>query len=309
MARYVARRIVALAIVVIGASLLLFACLFVLPGDPVRATAGETRGVDAATRALLAQRYGLDRPLTEQYRRFLGRLAHGDMGESYRLRRPVNDVLRPRVINTAELALAATTIEVLVGVGAAVLAAAGRSTFMDTWMRVATALAMSVPIFVVGLALQHAFAVRWHLFPLRGQGSPRALVLPALTLGALHAAVVARLVRTAMLEVRSSDYLRTARAKGLGEHAVVYRHGLRTSLLPVVTFLGLGFGGLLGGAVITETIFNWNGVGLAFIAAVRAHDNPIIVAVTMYGVATFVLVNLIVDLSYPLLDPRVRTQL
>jgi oligopeptide transport system permease protein len=198
-------------------------------------------------------------------------------------------------------------VEVFLGVGAAVAASLRNRSFIDSALRVTTAAAVSVPVFVVGLALQQSFAIRWHLLPLRSaEGGVRALILPALTLGSLHAGVVARLVRTSMRDVGEADYVRTARAKGLSNRAVLVRHQLRSAMLPVVTYLGIGFGALLGGAVITETIFNRDGLGLATVNAIRGHDNPIIVAVTMYSVVAFVLVNLVVDLSYPFLDPRVR---
>ncbi len=292
--------------VLIGASMVLFVCLFVLPGDPLQTVQGEGARLDAAARATLAARYHLDESLPRQYGHYVARLARGDLGESYRLRRPVNDVLGQRIANTAKLAVGALLVEVVVGAAAGAFSALARSSFVDVLVTVATTAAIGVPVFVVGLLLQDVFAVRLHLLPLQGaRDGLRSLVLPAVTLGAIHSAMIARLTRASLLDVLGSDYVRTAAAKGLPPRTVVLNHALRTSLTPILTYVGAGFGGLLGGAAIVETIFNWNGVGLALVTAISTQDNPIVIGVVTYAVVVFVTVNLVVDLACALLDPRI----
>lgn len=306
MAAYALRRFLHMGFVLIGASMVLFVCLFVIPGDPLQTVQGEGRPLDPATRATLAERYHLDQSLPRQYVHYVARLARADLGESFRFRRPVNEVLRHKIVNTAKLAVAALLVEILVGAVAGVVAALFRSSFLDVLVTVSTTAAIGVPVFVVGLLLQDVFAVRLDWLPLQGSREGlRSLVLPAVTLGAVHSAMVARLTRASLLDVLGSDYVRTAAAKGLSSRAVILKHALRTSLLPILTYLGAGFGGLLGGAAIVETIFNWDGVGLAMVTAISSQDNPIVIGVVTYAVVVFVLVNLIVDLAYALLDPRI----
>lgn len=307
MTGYVARRIVQMAAVLLGVSVILFAVLFVVPGDPVDAVAGEGPRVDDATRARIHERYHLDDPLPSQYAHWLSGLLQGDLGESYRLRRPVTEILGEKLGNSLDLALAAIVCEAAIGVAAGLLAAAFRRSFLGTLVTVATTAAIAIPAFVVALTLQQVFAVRLGWLPLHGRNDGlRSIVLPALTLGALHAAMVSRLVKASLLEVLSADYIRTARAKGLACWVVVVKHAMRNSLVPVVTYLGVGLGGLLGGAAIVEVIFNWDGIGRAMVTAITAQDNPVVLGVVVYSVVTFVLVNLIVDVVYAAIDPRVR---
>ena len=291
----------------LGASLILFACLFVAPGDPLAALEGEGRVLDAATRAGLTERYRLDQPLAQQYVHYLSRLVRADLGESYRQRRAVNEVLREKAGNTARLAVAALACQILLGVAAGVIAAVTRWRFVDVLIVLATSVAIGLPVFVIGLGLQQAFALRLSWLPLQGHDAgTRSIVLPAVTLGLGYAAIVARLTRSSLLEVLGADYMRTATAKGLSSRAVTIRHGLRTSLIPVIAYLGIAFGGLLGGAAVVETIFNWDGLGRALVTAVTAQDNPIVMGIVVYGIAAFVLVNLVVDLVSAALDPRIR---
>jgi oligopeptide transport system permease protein len=311
MGRYVVRRLLQMILVLFGASLILFVSLFVLPGDPI-GTAGGERARDPAVRAVLEKRYGLDKPLPEQYVRYVGRVLRGDLGESYRLRRPVSEELRSRFGATMQLALAAIVFMVLIGITAGVIAAIFRYSFGDVVVTVATTLAIGVPTYVGGSILQGFFATKLGWFPRLYQGqdgtSLNELILPALTLASVDAALVARLMRGTMLEVLRADYVRTAFAKGLSKRTVILKHVMRNSVIPVVTYLGIAFGGLLGGALITENIFNWPGIGLALGTAIATQDNPIIIAVVTYGVAAFVIVNLIVDLTYAYLDPRIRLE-
>jgi oligopeptide transport system permease protein len=300
-----------MVLVLFGASIILFVSLFVLPGDPIGTAAGE-RSRDPAVRAVLEKRYGLDKPLPVQYVRYVGRVFRGDFGESYRLRRPVSAYLRSRFWATARLALAAIALEVVIGVIAGVIAAVFRYSFWDVLVTLTTTLAIGVPTYVGGSILQGLFAQKLGWLPRQGQGSGtwdvQYLLMPALTLASVDAALVARLMRGTMLESLRADYVRTAFAKGLSKRTVIVKHVLRNSIIPVVTYVGIAFGGLLGGALITETIFNWPGIGLALYTAISSQDNPIIIAVVSYGVAAFVVVNLIVDLTYAYLDPRIRLE-
>lgn len=297
-------------LVLFGASIILFVCLFVVPGDPIATSQGEGRQLDPATRAALERRYNLDKPLPQQYVGYLGRLAQGDLGESYVYRRSVNTILKEKLGNTARLAMVAILLEIVLGIMAGIIAAVFRYSFLDVLVTLSTTFAIGVPTLVIGLALQNVFAINLGWLPLQGQsqGVGRSIILPALTLAAVETALVSRLMRGTMSEVMRADFIRTAYAKGLSKRVVILKHALRNSVIPVLTFLGISFGGLLGGALITETVFNWNGIGLALVGAIQSQDNPIVLGVVTYGVAVFVLVNLVVDVAYAFLDPRIRLE-
>ena len=297
-------------LVLFGASIILFVCLFVVPGDPIATSQGEGRQLDPATRAALERRYNLDKPLPQQYVGYLGRLSQGDLGESYVYRRSVNTILKEKLGNTAKLAMVAILLEICLGIMAGIIAAVFRYSFLDVLVTLSTTLAIGVPTLVIGLALQNVFAINLGWLPLQGQsqGVGRSIILPALTLAAVETALVSRLMRGTMSEVMRADFIRTAYAKGLSKRVVIMKHALRNSVIPVLTFLGISFGGLLGGALITETVFNWNGIGLALVGAIQSQDNPIVLGVVTYGVAVFVLVNLVVDVAYAFLDPRIRLE-
>lgn len=309
MARYVARRLLHMVLVLFGASLVLFVCLYIVPGDPITTQQGEGRTPDPSTRQLLEERYGLDKPLPAQYLHYVGRLAQGDMGESYTFRRPVNDILGEKLGNTIKLGLAAIAVQIVIGIAAGIVAAVSRYSFLDVLVTLSTTIAIGFPTFVIGLALQQVFAINLDLLPLQGSRNGwKGIILPAVTLASVDTALVARLMRGTMLEVLRADYIRTATAKGLTKRAVLLKHALRNSIIPVLTYLGITFGTLLGGALITETIFNWDGVGLALVNAIQSQDNPVVLGVVTYGVGVFVLVNLLIDLSYAVLDPRIRLE-
>jgi oligopeptide transport system permease protein len=307
MGRYVVRRLLQMILVLFGASLILFVSLFVVPGDPIGTAAGE-RARDPAVRVVLEKRFGLDKPIPVQYVRYVGRVLRGDLGESFRQRRPVSEILRSRFGATAQLALAAIAFEILIGLVAGLVAAVFRYSFWDVAVTLTTTLAIGIPTYVSGSILQGIFAQKFGWFPRSGRTGLSSIILPAFTLASVDAALVARLMRGTMLEALRADYVRTAFAKGLSKRTVILKHVVRNSVIPVVTYLGIAFGGLLGGALITEAIFNWPGIGLALATAITAQDNPIIVAVVTYGVAAFVLVNLVVDLTYAYLDPRIRLE-
>jgi len=307
--KYIVRRLLQMVLVLFGASIILFLALFVVPGDPIATSQGEGHQLDAATHAAIARRYHLDQPVPQQYVHYVGRLVRGDLGESYSYRRPVTTILREKLGNTAKLALAAIALQIALGIAAGLIAAVFRHSFLDVLVTLSTTMAIGVPTFVIGLAMQNVFALNLHWLPLQGQqAGGKSIILPALTLAAVDTALVARLMRGAMSEVLRADYIRTAYAKGLSKRVVIFKHALRNSIIPVLTYLGIAFGALLGGALITETVFNWNGIGLALVSAVQSQDNPIVLGVVTYGVAVFVLVNLLVDVSYAFLDPRIRLQ-
>ncbi|KOU21716.1 peptide ABC transporter permease [Streptomyces sp. WM6372] len=294
-----------MVVVLFGATVVLFACLFVLPGDPVGSLGGD-KARDPAVVEQLRERYGLNDPLPVQYGNFVKNLAKGDLGEDYTQRRPVTEVLSPKLVNTAELAVAAIVIDIAIGLLAGMIAALFRYSFWDVLITLLTTLAVGFPSFVIGMVLLSTFVVDLGWFPLISDGSFNSLILPAFTLAILDAALVARLMRGTMLEVLKADYVKTAVAKGLPRRTVLFKHVMRNSIIPVITYLGISFGSLLGGALITEAIFNWDGIGLALVMAIQQQNNPIIIGVVSFGVAVFVVLNLIVDLLYAVLDPRIR---
>ncbi|UXY29705.1 ABC transporter permease [Streptomyces sp. HUAS TT20] len=306
MGRYVVRRLGQLVVVTLGATMILFACLFVLPGDPVGQIAGSDKARDPAVVAQLHKQYGLDKPLVVQYGTYVGKLVTGDLGTDYTQSRPVTEILGPKLENTAKLAVFAIVIDVFIGMGVGIVAAIRRYSIWDMSATFLTTLAIGVPSIVLGMIMQRIFIVELNWFPLIADGSFKSMVLPAFTLAIIDAALVAQLARSSMLEVLRADYVKTAVAKGLPGRTVLFRHILRNSVIPVITYIGISFGTLLGGAIITETIFNWNGIGLALVQAIQQNNNPIIVGVVTISVAIFVVLNLIVDLLYAALDPRIR---
>jgi oligopeptide transport system permease protein len=278
----------------------------VIPGDPVGQIAGSDKARDPAVIAQLHKQYGLDKPLVVQYGTYVGKLVTGDLGTDYTQDRPVTEILAPKLANTAKLAVVAIVIDVVIGISVGVLAAMRRYSIWDVSATFITTLAIGVPSIVLGMIMQRVFVIQLDWFPLIAGDSFKGIVLPAVTLAIIDAALVAQLARSTMLEVLRADYVKTAVAKGLSRRTVLIRHIMRNSVIPVITYLGISFGTLLGGAIITETIFNWNGIGLALIQAIQQNNNPIIVGVVTIGVAVFVLLNLIVDLLYAALDPRIR---
>ncbi|MEW6524282.1 MAG: nickel ABC transporter permease [Bacillota bacterium] len=326
MFEYVIRRLVHLVPVVLGVSLMVFLIMHLTPGDPVALMFGLDAAADPALMESIRGELGLDRPLHVQYLRFLGNLARGDLGRSLRTRDTVTSEIAARLPATMELAVSAMVVAIVVGVLAGVLSAAYRNSAFDYVTTVGALFGASMPAFWFGLMLMFTLAVKYPVFPVSGRGFPLVsalllvfqgqftqlakaashLVLPAVTLGLPSAALVARLTRSSMLEVLGQDYVRTARSKGLAERTVLYRHALKNALIPVITVLGLQFGFLLGGAVITESVFAWPGVGRLVIQAIQQRDYPLVQGNVMIIALVFVGINLLVDLTYGLLDPRVR---
>lgn len=298
------RRLLLLVPTVLGVLTLVFFLVHLIPGDPVELMLGET-----AARADLAQLradLGLDRPLGEQYARFLGGLAHGDLGRSFFYRKPVAAVIGGALPSTALLALAALVVALLIALPIGILAAVHRDRLTDRLAMIGSLLGVSMPNFWLGPLLIILFSFRLGWLPVSGREGPASLVLPALTLGFALAAILARMTRASMLDVLGEDYLRTARAKGVSERVVILRHALRNALLPVVTIVGLQFGALLSGAVITENVFAWPGVGTLLIQAITARDYPLVQGCVLVISLSYVLVNFLTDVLYSLIDPRVR---
>ncbi|MGH7320791.1 MAG: ABC transporter permease [Candidatus Rokuibacteriota bacterium] len=311
MGPYVVRRVLAALPVVLGVMVFSFAMLHLAPGDPAVVIAGA----DASPEALAAIRaqLELDRPLHAQFLTYLGQLARGDLGHSLVSRKSVADEIRRVFGPTVQLVATALAFALIASLVLGVAAAVWRGSLLDRVATVVGVLGLSLPIFWVGLMLIWWLSFSWALFPISGWGGPiwtlrglHATTLPALTLGATLIGPLARMIRTTLLEVLRQEYIRTARAKGLGEVRVVYLHALRNAALPVVTIIGLQVGYLLGGAVVTETVFGWPGLGRTAVLAILARDFPLVQGIVITGALTFVVVNLFVDLLYAVFDPRIR---
>ncbi|HEY9725234.1 MAG TPA: ABC transporter permease [Chroococcales cyanobacterium] len=334
MGRYIAKRLVNLIPVLLGITLLVFAFLHLIPGDPAVTMLGD-RATPAQV-AALRERLGLNQPLPLQYLTFLWNLVRLDFGTSIISGVPIAQEIRVRWPATFELSLAAMSIASIVGIPAGVLAAVRKNTAVDNLTMSGSLLGVSMPVYWLGLLLIYLFAVNMSWLPPSGRLSIDAgfsfkpitgfyvldallqldfkalkdvlahLILPAVTLGTIPLAIVARITRSAMLEVLSQDYIRTARAKGLLERWVIFKHALKNALLPVVTIVGLQFGTLLGGAILTETIFSWPGIGSWIYDGILNRDYPVVQGGVVFVAVAFVLINLLVDLSYAFLDPRIQ---
>jgi len=285
---------------------MVFLLAHIVPGDPVQQMLGE--GARAEDLEQLRHALGLDVPIAVQYGRYLQGVIHGDLGESFRFREPVSRVVLEHYPATLELALVALLVCVAIGIPAGLLAAERRATATDRTVGVFTLFGLSVPNFALGPVLILVFSVLLGWLPVSGRGGPAHLILPAVTLGASLAAILTRMVRTSVIEELSSDYVRTARAKGLSSAAVLFRHAFRNALIPVLTILGLQFGTLLAGTIVTETIFSWPGIGRLAVQAINARDYPLLQGCILLIAVSYVLVNLLTDFVYALIDPRVRLE-
>lgn len=326
MLRYCVRRVVLVLPVVWAVMTLLFLAFFALPGDTVEAMAGE-RAVTPAVRENIEAKLGLDQPWYVQYGRYWKRIAVGDLGQSFQSFRSVNDVVKESSPASLRLAFWALVIQAVVGIGVGAVAAVRRSSVLDAVTTVSTAMLVALPAFVLGYLLQMLFGVyafekdlpSWARFPVQGIGPDswafgvlptgtqwRHLLLPALTLAAASTAVVVRMTRTTMAEALGAAYVRTAVAKGLGRRKVL-GHALKNAAVPVMTFVGVNLGAVIGSAILTETVFNWPGIGSQIATAVHARDAPIVLGLSLVVVMAYVLVNLALDLAHAWLDPRVRS--
>jgi len=299
-----AARLASAAVAVLGVCTLVFLLIHLVPGDPVEVMLGE--GASTADRSALRAALGLDRPLAEQYLDFLGGIARLDLGTSLHDQRPVTGLLLERAGPTLELALAALALAVGIALPLGVLAARHQGGILDRAAMAVSLVGAAIPNFWLGPMLILLFSLWLGWTPVSGRDGWLSLVLPAVTLGTGLAAVLARMVRASVLEVMGEDYVRTARAKGLGPTAVLWRHALRAAWLPILTLIGLQLGGLLAGAVITETVFAWPGLGSLLVEAIQQRDYPVVQGAVLLISLTYVLVNGLTDLAYGLLDPRIR---
>ncbi|HHM05277.1 MAG TPA: ABC transporter permease [Gammaproteobacteria bacterium] len=304
MPAFILSRLFSAALVLLGVSTLVFLLIHLVPGDPVEVMLGES--AQPSDREALRQALGLDQPVLLQLMHYYQGLLRLDLGTSLHSQRPILEVLLERLPATAELALAALAVAVVIAFPLGVLAAVKRDSLWDSGAMGFSLLGVSIPNFWLGPMLILVFSLWLGWLPVSGREEPGALILPALTLGTALAAVLARMVRASLLEVLEEDYVRTARAKGLPSRVVIWRHALRNALLPVVTVLGLQLGVLLGGAVVTEIVFSWPGLGELTIEAIQKRDYPVVQGCVLFISAAYVVVNALTDLVYAWLDPRVR---
>ena len=307
MISYIVRRFLLVIPILWGAATLVFVLMFMVPGDPARLLMGQ-HGDERTLEAIRAE-LGLDQPVYVQYGRYIGRLLKGDLGTSYRQRRPVTEIIAERFPATLKLAMASMAVAIIFGVTAGILAGTFRNSIMDWLVMILSLSGISMPVFWLGMMLILVFASGLGWLPVGGYGRSgdlRHLALPALSLAAISIGYIARMMRSSLLEVIGKDYIRTARAKGLSKKAVVPRHALRNAFIPVITVIGINFASLLGGAVATETVFAWPGLGRATVDAIRMRDLPVVEGCVLFLAFVFVMVNLAVDLSYAWFDPRIR---
>jgi peptide/nickel transport system permease protein len=304
MAAYVLRRLALLVPVLFGVSLVSFGLMQLVPGDPAQILAGEEATEEVLNR--IRQEYGLNRPLPAQYASYVRHAAAGNLGVSIQSRQPVATLLGQRFPFTLKLAFLAILVSATLGVIAGIVAATRRNSLLDIGALLGSLVGISLPIFWLGLLAILIFSVKLRWLPSGGTGSLAHLILPALVLGAASSAVIARTTRASMLEVLRQDYVRTARAKGVSDRLVVYRHALGNAMIPILTVFGLEFGYNLGGAVLTETVFSLPGVGRLIVEGIFARDYPVVQGALLVVATTFVLVNLLTDVAYAYFDPRIR---
>jgi len=301
---YVLRRLVLAVPTLVGVTLVVFALIRLVPGDPARLVLGLQASEEEVQR--LRVQLGLDQPLPVQYARFLARLLQGDLGRSVVTGEPVLREIGARLPATVQLAVTSTVVATLAGVAAGVVSATRQYSWWDYAVMTVALFGISLPVFWLGLMLMLLFSVHLRWLPAGGYGTPAHLVLPTVTLAAFSVAIIARMTRSSLLEVLHQDYVRTAWAKGLSSRAVVLRHALKNALIPVVTVIGLQFGGLLGGAILTETVFAWPGMGRLLVGAIVARDYSVVQGTVLVFAALFTLVNLAVDVLYAYVDPRIH---
>ncbi|MDD4836074.1 MAG: ABC transporter permease [Dethiosulfovibrio sp.] len=303
MGRFIVRRLILAIPVLIGVSIIAFLILHLSPGDPAELLAG-----DEATQAdiqMIREKFGLDQPLTTQYFRFIKGIATGEL-ISMKYEVPVMEIVGKRLKNTLILSSVAIAISVIVGIMAGILSAVHRYSWIDYVATVVALLGVSMPVFWWGLLMILLFSVNLMWLPSGGMGGFRHMIMPAIALGTASAGIIARMTRSSMLDVLQQDYITTAVAKGLRQKLVVYRHALRNALIPTVTVIGLQFGYMLAGAVLTESVFSWPGIGRLIVDSIMGRDYPVVQTALLIIALIFVLANLVVDVLYALLDPRIR---
>lgn len=304
MLRYIQQRLVAAVVTLFGITIIVFLMLHLLPGDPARVIAGLLATEEDVAR--LRVQLGLNQPLIVQYGNFLGNLFRGDLGISARTSQPVLDEVMARLPATLELAILSTAIASFFGIVGGVIAATRRNSIIDYATSILTLFGTSMPAYWLGLMLIILFAVKLQVLPAAGNEGPASFILPSITLAAFSIALITRMTRSSMLEVLHQDYIRTARAKGMQERGVLFHHALKNAFIPVLTVVGLQFGALLGGAVLTESVFGWPGIGLLLLDSISARDYPVVQGVVLIFASLFILLNVMVDILYAYLDPRIH---
>ena len=306
MHKYVLKRILLLIPVLLGVSLLVFAIMSLTPGDPAQLILGENAPKEAVLK--LREEMGLNDPFFMQYFRFVKNAIMGDFGRSYTTGREVFGEIFARFPNTLILAVIGIIISVCIGIPIGIISATRQYSFLDSFSMVIALLGVSMPVFWLGLMLILTFSVKLGWLPSGGFDGLKSIILPAVTLGVGSAAIITRMTRSSMLEVIRQDYIRTARAKGVAEKVVITKHALKNALIPIITVVGLQFGHLLGGAVLTESVYSWPGVGRLMVDAIRQKDTPTVLAAVVFLAAAFSVVNLLVDILYAYVDPRIKSQ-
>lgn len=306
MYKYILKRILLLIPVILGVSFIVFTIMSFTPGDPATLILGESASQEQVVK--LRKEMGLDKPFFVQYYRFVKKAATGDFGRSYTTKREVFSEIFSRFPNTLLLAASGLVIAILIGIPIGIISATKQYSLTDSISMIGALLGVSMPNFWLGLMLILLFSVNLRWLPFAWTGDFKSLIMPALTLGTGAAAIITRMTRSSMLEVIRQDYIRTARAKGVPEKKVINKHALKNALIPVITVVGLQFGYLLGGAVLTETVFSVPGVGRLMVTAIRSKDTPTVLASVVFMATTFSVVNLMVDILYGFVDPRIKAK-
>ncbi len=297
-------RFISFSIVIFGVLLLTFLLIHLVPGDPVEVMLGES--ASTADRAALRENLGLNQPLMTQFSGYLNKLAHGDFGQSIYTKTPIVELLKEKYPATLKLAIVALLIGLSIGIPLGIYAALKAGHWQDFVVTIISVRFSAMPAFWLGPMLMLLFAVWFGWLPVSGMDSGTSIILPALTLGFGLSAILTRMTRTSLLEVLNEDFIRTARAKGLSESAIIIRHALRAALLPIITIVGLQMGSLLAGTVITETIFSWDGIGRLLVESIEKRDYPVTQACVLVVALSYVLVNLLTDVLYKFADPRMK---
>lgn len=306
MINYIIRRLLLAIPVIIGVTLITFLLFLVVPGDPVRLALGQHP--DPQLQARIEHQLGMDKPWPQRYVDYVWKAMRGDLGNSIKNQEPVSKIISEKLPATLRLSVTAILFAILVGIPAGVISATKQYSLADNFFMLLALVGVSMPIFVLGLLLLLVFVSWLKLIPGTGYGDGNLLfiILPTIALGTIPMAIISRMTRSSLLEVLKSDYVRTAKSKGLSNFTVVFKHAFRNSLIPIVTVIGNNFAGLMAGAIITEKVFNWPGLGTAMITAIEQRDYPVVMGLTLFLAVVFVTINLIIDISYSFIDPRVR---
>ena len=303
---YILKRLLASVLVILAMVFIVTLVLDIIPGDPVTLMLGDAATPEMVVK--LRQQLGLDKPLLVRYAEYLWNLLHGDMGHSIREMAPVSQLIGVAWPRTLELTAVAMILTVLVGLPLGIVSGANPGSLLDHVSRVSSLLGLCMPAFWTGLLLMFVFSLQLGWFPVGGAGTWKHVILPAVTMAAYTVATLARMTRSSLMEVMGEDYIRTARAKGLANHAVVLLHALRNALIPIITVFGMQVGQLMGGAILTETVFAWPGLGRLMVGAILDRDYPLLQGTILVFASAYIFINLLVDLSYGLIDPQVSTK-